>query len=423
MLNKTTGLARLGVYLALAALVCSGVASAGVRTYTTNGLTVTHDTADEGMYFDSQPNELAYNVQIMRADNDTYYTIFHSEPNKPAKKHYPGDSIKTGIQTGDFTYSMPDIGFRLYGHPTDSQSIMYSPEDYGTNGWGGAGNPMLVKGRSGDKYYYAFFIAVTDDDHDRDINEADFRHYLCQARSLDMLNWELRTEIDGVSAWKPFNSTVPMEWRRARTIQDVDGNTIRGLRATAMSGTQGLIGSICYCNDKYYYFYTDVDADGNTGLYVRTCADLTRENAWSAAQKVADKLMLGMIVRVAKARGLNRWAVLYNGYKAAKVQDLMLQYTSNMNVVGPGGISDIKFYNEFVFLEGYNYGISDKYLGLASGTDCFAQHYFMTDEYGNLAVPNQECQDYTRGGMVTWSAFTSSIYGDNVYRASWNVSQ
>ncbi|MHC4124453.1 MAG: hypothetical protein ACYSSI_12835, partial [Planctomycetota bacterium] len=42
-------------------------ANAAVRTYSTaNGqLTVTHNTSDEGLYYDTDPNEIAKNVQII----------------------------------------------------------------------------------------------------------------------------------------------------------------------------------------------------------------------------------------------------------------------------------------------------------------------------------------------------------------------
>ncbi|MHB9037254.1 MAG: hypothetical protein ACYC64_11365 [Armatimonadota bacterium] len=426
MRDTMAGIARFGAYVVLATVICAGACNASIRSYTVNGLTVIHNTGDEGMYYNTPSCEVAYNTQVMRIGSNTYWTIYHSEPNKPACYGYPGDSIKSGGYTGDFTYVMPSAGFRLYGHPTDTYSTLYSPVQYGPVGWGGAGNPMVVKGRAGDNYYYAFFIGVAADDFpDRTLTHTDFRHYLFEARSLDMVNWQLRTELNGVIQWKNFNPSVNMTWRRARSIQDVNGNTIRSQVGALMNGTQGLIGSICYYNYTYYYFYTDVAADGNTYLYVRTCADVTvLNNAWSAATEIAGPLMEGMIARVAKAHGLDRWAVLYNGYKTGNTQELMLQYTQNMDVMGTGGISDLTFYDSFYLPDvyGYTYGISDKYLGLASGNGVFGQHYFMTDEYGTLTVPNQEdAQGSARGGLVTWTAFTSAVYGDDVYRAGFNV--
>ncbi|MHB8974808.1 MAG: hypothetical protein ACYC3X_30600 [Pirellulaceae bacterium] len=43
------------------------------------------------------------------------------------------------------------------------------------------------------------------------------------------------------------------------------------------------------------------------------------------------------------------------------------------------------------------------------------------DDDGNLAVPSQEDQSYRRGGLVFWTSFTGSVYGDDVYRAGWDV--
>ncbi len=189
---------QLGVFLGLSALFLFGVASADVRTFTTGGLTISHNNADEGLYFATSPDQVAYNVQIIRTEHDTYYTIAHTEPRKPAELHYPGDAIKTAFASGPFTYTMPpNLDYRLYGTPTDTESLLYSPEAHGILGWGGTGNPMVVKGKPGDDYFYAFFLAVADDDRDRELEEPDFRHYICQARTLDMLHWELRTEVDG----------------------------------------------------------------------------------------------------------------------------------------------------------------------------------------------------------------------------------
>jgi hypothetical protein len=126
---------------------------------------------------------------------------------------------------------------------------------------------------------------------------------------------------------------------------------------------------------------------------------------------------------VAKAHGMDKWAVFYNGYRMADGRlkcDLMLQYTENMNVVGPGGISSLRFYDSWIGELAAN---KDKYLGLASGGTPGAQLYFMIDEYGNLTVPAQEDQSYRRGGMVFWTNFTGTVYGDDVYRAGWDVSK
>ena len=417
-------------YMLVLAVVISSLslrANAAVRSYSTGGVVVSHNTTDEGMYYDTPSCEVAYALSVMRTADNKYFTIYHSEANKPAGKGYPGDSIKTAIGSGAFDYMMPaDRDFRFYNHLTDRLSALYSPEAHGTEGWGGAGNPMVVKGAGGDPYYYMFFVAVTDDDRDRDLQKADFRHYLCQGRSLNMRDWELKIELPGQGiVWKPFRADSPVEQRRPYLLKDSAGQNIRSPVAAKFESTQGLLGSICCYNNTCYFFYTAPASDGKTYLFGRTLAvgDLG-QGSWSAQERVSsEQLMDGTLVKVAKAHGMDKWAVFYNGYKVVDgklAADLMLQYTENMQVIGPGGISSLRFYDN------WKDGLAvskDRYLGLASGATPGAQLYFMIDESGNLTVPDQEDQSYQRGGMVFWTNFTGSVFGDDVYRAGWDVSK
>jgi hypothetical protein len=195
--------------------------------------------------------------------------------------------------------------------------------------------------------------------------------------------------------------------------------------ATRFENTQGLLGSICRYDNTYFFFYTAPAPDGKTYLYCRTvAAPHVGQGLWSAAKRVSSEpLMYGTLVKVAKAHGMDKWAVFYNGYKVANGKlacDLMLQYTENMKIIGPGGISSLRFYD---YWKGRLAVSKDKYLGLASGATPGAQFYFMIDEYGNLTVPDQEDQSYRRGGMVFWTSFTGSVFGDDVYRAGWSVSK
>ncbi|MHB9037252.1 MAG: FG-GAP repeat domain-containing protein, partial [Armatimonadota bacterium] len=394
--------------------------------YTTGGgdITVIHPGADEGLYYDTPNTEVAYNVQIVKSGSTSYHTVYHGEPNKPSNFYY-GDSVKTASLNGTFDYLMPaGPQFALYGSLTDSLSTLYSPAVSGINGLGGTGNPMVVRGRPGDNYVYAFFIAYSDDNLDR--SGPDFRHFLCQARTLNYQDWELKATVGGVDTWKPFNSTVPTEWRRAARVRDANGNVIAGRFGTELGGdSQGLIGSMCYVNGLFYYFYTDVDTDGKTYLFYRTAMDIgSLQPDWSAAVKVTGELMHGTLIRVAKAHGMDKWAVLYNGYKRANgvlKQDLFLQYTQDLSVIGPGGISSLTFFDS---INQFGQGISDYFLGMSSGVGSFAQHSWMTDEYGNLTVPSQEAQDYTRGGLITWMDIVGGYnwaYGAKVYRAGWSI--
>ena len=400
---------------------------AAVRAYATGGVIVSHNAADEGRYYDTPPHEVAYALSVMRTAENKYVTIFHSEAKKTPGKGYPGDSIKTAICPGAFDYRMPaERGYRFYNDLTDKRSALYSPEAHGVEGWGGAGNPMVVKGAGNDPYCYMFFVAATQASGDRDVRKADFHHYLCQGRSLNMRDWELKTELPGQGVvWKPFRADSPIEERRPYLLKDAAGQVIGSQVATRFENTQGLLGSICRWQNICYFFYTTLANDEKTYLYSRTIAarDLG-QGSWSAQARVSSEpLMYGTLVKVARARGMDRWAVFYNGYKMVDGKlkcDLMLQYTENMNVVGPGGISSLRLYDYWAA------GVAvskDKYLGLASGACPGGQFYFMIDESGNLTVPDQEDQSSRRGGMVFWTNFTGSVYGDDVYRASWDVSK
>jgi len=391
---------------------------ADVTSYVSGGLRITHAPSDEGLLYAPPATGLAYNTQVIR-DGNTYHTVYHSEPRKTVGKGFPGDSIRAGSQHGAFTYEMPPTAFVLWGHPTDTQSILYSPEKHGVEGWGGVGNPMTVRGVPGDDYYYIFGVAVHDD-HDDPVGSAQ-RHYLCPFRTRDFRCFDVRTTIEGTPAWHPFTEEAPPEAVRPMPVRDVSGELVRSKRATSAGASQGLIGSICRAEGYYYFFYTDLSPAGETYLYYRTTRDPAAPDSWSEERMANDHPMMeGTIVRVAKARGMKRWAVLYNGYKhmsGALRPDLMLQYTSNLRVEGEGGLSDIVFFQTF---EG-SHGIHDSAgLGLASGT-VFAQHYFMTDPYGGLDVPAEESPNQRRGGMLTWTDLAPGVYGSKVYRAGWEV--
>ncbi|MHB1456881.1 MAG: hypothetical protein ACYC0V_08215 [Armatimonadota bacterium] len=422
---KQTSYAKLAAIL-MGVIFMAGSANASARSYITGGLTVTHDTADEGMYYDTPAIEVAYAMSVMRTTGNQYFTIYHSEPRKTPGMGYPGDSIKTGIHSGIFDYKMPaDKDFRFYGHPTDKRSMLYSPELHGVEGWGGAGNPMVVKGRGDDPYYYMFFVAVDDDDQDHDLSEADFRHYLCQGRSLNMKDWELRVDVSGRDVvWKPFKEDSPLADRRPYPLKDTKGQYVRSQVATKCELSQGLLGSISYHKGTYYFFYTALSSDGESYLYCRTMAEgKIGQGLWSPEKRVSSEpLMYGTLIKAGKAHGMDRWAVFYLGYKLVDgkpVGDLMLQYTENMKPIGDGGISSLRFYDSWV--DGVAVS-KDHYLGLEKGA-AKAQLYFMIDEYGNLTVPDKEDQSYKRGGMVFWTDCVPSIIGAKVYRAGWDVSR
>src|SRR5262249_23605103 len=106
---------RTGIVLALAALLAVAIsalrhrqASAPVepalRCFTTGGgaLRVCHAASDEGVYYRPPSTAVAYNVQIIRYQDQRHATVLHSEAQDSAHYHSlaghvrPGDSIKAG---------------------------------------------------------------------------------------------------------------------------------------------------------------------------------------------------------------------------------------------------------------------------------------------------------------------------------------
>jgi hypothetical protein len=386
----------------------------------TNGGNVTtavarHQVVDEGLYFDVPKNEVAYNVQIVRLNSGGYATIYHGEPKKSANK--PGDAIKVAFQPGSFSFQMPaERRFAILSDPADALSALYSTDEM----WGGAGNPIVVKGAARDSYYYIFFLALTDDDGNR--AGEDYRHALCQVRTLDFREFDLRVELGRRIEWKPFRADSPVEWKRPWLLRDATGERICSRQPTAFSNTQGLMGSILFHDGRYYFFYTDRDTDGKTYLFFRTSPDLLSLQAgrtvWSAATRLSGVLPTGTVIRVAKARNLSRWVVLYNGYHNSQKglrQDLFLQYTGDLSITGTNGLAGVRWFDQIAG----ECGISTAFLGLKSGGGIFAQHDFLTDSYGALAVPDGDDGRPQIGGLLTWADFSRGVYGGQVHWARW----
>lgn len=397
------------------------------RTFATGGVVISHDVQNEGLYFDTPAGSVAYNVQIMQIASGRglrHATIYHSEPrNKGAGK--PGDSIKLGSTDGDFTFAMPrTCEYRLWGVQDDPQSPLFSPDSVGLDGWGGAGNPVMIKGSGGDDYFYIFFLCVSDDNGDRNVHDSDWRHVVMQARTKDFVNVDIRAEVDGQVCWKPFADNVPKQWRRPKPLVDTKGEPLRNTISRKQGNTQGLIGSICRHENTYFFFYTDIDSDNKTHFFFRTSPDIaTLENTWSPATRVSDEaLMEGTCIRVARAAAMNQWVVLYNGYTDRQRnnrlrQGLMIQVTEDGTVTGKGGLCSLRFFDRFVA----DRGISDHYdLALSSGNGVFAQHDFMTDEYGNVACPSTDDAAGQRG-LITWTALTPAVSGSKVYWAEFDM--
>ncbi|WP_144259760.1 hypothetical protein [Methylocystis sp. ATCC 49242] len=375
-------------------LLVNPAASAAARCFESNGVHVCYNN-DESVFYDTPENEVAYSVQTIR-DEDNYYTIYHSEP---MTKYRTGDAVKAGVHRGKYALIMPPHEFRLWGTDKDPGSLIAS------NGVGGAANPIAISGLRNDPYFYVFFLGVNDDEQLRDHASGHWRHYLLEARTTDFVSFDLKTD----SGWTPFSTDV-----RPAPLRDSSGAVIRSNSARRLGHTQGLIGSISFVNGLYHFFYFDYGPEGESvNLYLRTSVDVSKDG-WSPQKIVIPAIGLRM-VRLAKAKNLDRWVAMYGCY-VRKRQDICAQYTQNLNVMGPGGVSDLRLTSEFAL------GLSDN-----GSARSYAQPYWLTDRWGNLDAPNagQSVEFY-------WTDMTPSnclahphpfcpVYGGAVYRGSWSV--
>jgi hypothetical protein len=301
---------------------------------------------------------------------------------------------------------------------------------------------MVITGRdwAGDEYYYVFLLATAP-------TEGGNRHVLIQARTYDFENFDIRGRSGENTSvqWVPFGSqAVSGARKRGSTpdpspgaVLDADGKPVIGNCAGQGFDTHGLVGSISVVDQLYHYFYTDVlPADCNEpvlkrrmGLYLRTSRDLTGDRVWSAPRLVAEPLPAQSLVRVAKAKGMDRWAVSYTCSRPANapggpVADLCVQYTPDLSV---GALAALTWYAEPVTAMR-----SPAYLGLRSGGDGSgrfgrSQHFWMTDRYGNLDTP---ASFPAKAGFLTWldrlapgqeGTGASTVYGRPVYWGTWSV--
>ncbi|MEH3119542.1 MAG: hypothetical protein PGN25_18665 [Methylorubrum populi] len=305
-----------------------------------------------------------------------------------------------------------------------------------------SGNAMMVAGRdwAGDPYY-AILATVTEPAAEGR------RRVLVQARTYDFQGLDLRVAADPGTAWKPFGPQAPEDRRRGRPrnaappaparVLDEMGRPIVGNCAAPGFEVRGLTGSISVVDRVYHYFYTDVlpadcgapRAKRRMGLYLRTSRDPLAERTWSAPVTLIEGLPAETEIRVAKARGMERWAVAYSCSRPVNaaggpVADLCLHYTADLS---PGSIGALTLYAEPVAA-----GHSGAYLGLRSGGDAlgrFAREGFgwMTDRYGNLDAPAIYPD---KGGFLTWldrrapridGGDASSLYGRPVFWTTWSV--
>lgn len=306
-----------------------------------------------------------------------------------------------------------------------------------------ARHPMTVAGRdwAGDAYSYVFFLAAVP-------TESGNRHALLQARTLDFARFDIRGRAEGGTAWTPDGAAKPeRRSRRGRSraedepnpgvVLDETGAPVVGNCAGQGFDRTDLVGAVSVVDGVYHYFYTDVlpsdcgepAATRRQGLYLRTSRDLTADRVWSAARTIAQPLPNQSLIRVAKAKDMERWVVAYRCNRPANtmdgpVSDLCVQYTADL---APGSLAGLTWFSEPQAIMR-----SPTYLGLRSGGDGTgrfgrSQHFWMTDRYGNLATPTNY---RAKAGFLTWldrlapgqtGTGASSVFGRPVYWATWSV--
>lgn len=307
-----------------------------------------------------------------------------------------------------------------------------------------SGTAMMVAGRdwAGDPYY-AILTTATEP------AEAGHRRVLVQARTYDFQGLDLRVAADPGTAWMPFGGQAEEERGRRRgrarreappapaPVLDETGKPIAGNCAAPGFEARGLSGSISVVDRTYHYFYADVlpsDCGAprekrRMGLYLRTSRDPLAERAWSSPVTLIEGLPADTLVRVAKARGMDRWAVAYSCSRPVTVSggpiaDVCLHYTADLS---PGSITALTLFSDPVAA-----GHSTAYLGLRSGGDALGRvtrdgFGLMTDRYGNLDAPGIYPD---KGGFLTWldrrapradGSDASSLYGRPVFWATWSV--
>ncbi|MHC4124099.1 MAG: heparinase II/III domain-containing protein, partial [Planctomycetota bacterium] len=419
-------------------------APAGTHSYLTanSKIMVVHDTDDEWMYFNVPNNEVAYAMQIIKESDSKYYVVYHGEPNKPnaISGNRCGDGLKVAIDNGSFDYTMPSTrnhGLWCTYDITYGASRIYSSDDMSdyTNNrdwrtWGGPGNPMVVKGPS-DSHYYVHFIAATDPDGDRawsEADEGDCSHHLCLSRTTDFSSFDMRTELPSPNniCWREFGVHPEWGWDYPRALDDTTGAQLRALENYYMNDIKGMLGSVCYYDGKYYFFYADTDSSDNSYLYYRWTDDvdeLVAATSWTSAIKVNTRQTLaGRKIMIAPAHDMDRWAVVYHAPQdtAEHYPDIQVQYTENMNVIGTGGLSDIVWYS---YADRDNHYLGRQIGTLSVGATCY-QAYFMTDPAGRLAVPDNKPQNATAGGLATFADHVDSYvgcWGGKMYLIYWDL--
>ncbi len=411
-------------------------------------LQVCHAVAAEGVYYQPSQQQIGYNTQILSLGNGRFVTVLHSEAED--NQHYlqatghlrPGDSIKVGVADDaarpDKVRVAPDtLSFRIWGSLENPASPLYY--DYkdprsAAGGLSGGANPMVVSGRrsEGDPYFYMFFLGVTSDGG----HGTAWRNVLLEARTRDFVAFDVLADTAADrTGWVPFRP----EGTPPAIVTDVAGHPIVSNQAAPVAPegstdrdhppgsvtTAGVFGSIAKAHGRYYYFYTDQDAadPSRNHLYLRTADDISADGRWSEPTIVMD-VPPEILIRVARARHADRWALFYNCLRAVQpfLSDICLQYSDSLQITGPHGIAALALFDKpFNGVSPFALGLRGGARSIWSGGFLKAQHFYMTDADGNLAAPPDAGPDV--GGLLTWLDLPISfaIFGAPTYWAEWTV--
>ncbi|MGU3361042.1 hypothetical protein ACLBWX_11975 [Methylobacterium sp. M6A4_1b] len=457
----------------------AGAQTTDTSCYVTGGgtLEICRGSEAEGVFFAPRPCESASGVQVVRTTPGTgpLQAVYQAETPLAAGKPRRGEaaescaprratdpldggSVRSGAMPEQLATTMPPTQGRLWemarevtrsqegrrerGRRGRRRAEVSPPPEPVTEGTA-ARHPMMVSGRAwgGDAYSYVFFLAAVP-------TEVGNRHALLQARTLDFTSFDIRGRTEAGTVWTPFGGDRPEgRSRRGRSrpqeapspsaVLDETGAAIIGNCAGQGFDRTDLVGAISVVDQVYHYHYTDVlPSDCNEpvatrrmGLYLRTSRDLAADRVWSPARTIVEPLPAQSLVRVAKARDMDRWVAAYRCNRPANtmdgpVADICVQYTADL---APGSLAALTWFSEPQAIMR-----STAYLGLRSGGDGSgrfgrSQHFWMTDRFGNLATPTNY---RAKAGFLTWldrlapgpgGASASSVFGRPVYWATWSV--
>lgn len=454
-------------------------ASTGVTTISVNSFTANNDYNSTNMN-----NQILSPATPAGATNipvSPLYSSFAAPAGTPL--------MATAIQRG--ATSLPTVSFQPnFAYQPGTGSSLTLQNDAGG---GGTGNQMTLRGRNydpyGEAYYYSFFIGEQRVPNTTNCpwlgNSAlcNASEVLLEARATidsfnNISNWMILTN-DPSTPWHTFaDANDPTKPYHATPVLDQGGNPIVGSYPGTTQGVSGLLGTM---NQVYTpkdgahtfrYFYSDHPAPppGNTtswqsdllyfNLYEREAVtgdpnafDSTGNIRWSAPQLIATNVPGSGLIDVAKAHGLNRWAVAFpdsNGLN--QTTDYRIEYSTDMtglthdkwidplkhllaNLTVPGS----HYLNvQAGRLYGPGFRSSDAHNQVRGYEDVISQPFYMTDPDGNITAPDNGSPGYTRGGMLTWTDFPLvydntqpdpngnhtgfGTYGGKAYQASFDVS-